>query len=110
MGDTSVRRPVASHFEKGMDFGLIVDQSSFIAEDKDPPVLRNEILELLEVNPEIARFFMQLHPDDLEVVVEDVTAHVERGAGTKTTLNVGHEEEEEEEVGEEREEEVGGGG
>ena len=40
-------------------------------------------------------------------MVESVTAHAEKGAGTKTTLYVGQEEEEEEV--EEEEEDAGGG-
>ena len=30
MGDGSVRRPVASHFDKGVDFGLIIHKSPFM--------------------------------------------------------------------------------
>ena len=88
MGDTTVRRPVASHFEKGVDFGLIVHKSPFMADEKDPLVLSNYIFELLEVNPGVAGFLIQLHPDDVDAVVESVTAHAEKGAGTKTTLYV----------------------
>ena len=54
MGDTTVRRPVASHFENGVDFGLIVHKSLFMADEKDPVVLSNYIFELLEVNPRVA--------------------------------------------------------
>ena len=109
MGDTTVRRHVASLFEKGVDFGLIVHKSPFMADEKDPQVLSNYIFELLEVNPGVARFLIQLHPEDVDAVVDSVTAYAEKGAGTKTTLYVGREEEEavEEEV--EEVEEVGGG-
>ena len=106
MGDTTVRRPVASHFEKGVDFGLIVHKYPFMADEKDPLVLSNYIFELLEVNLGVAGFLIQLHPDDVDAVVESVTAHAEKGEGTKTTLYVGQEEEEEEV---EEVEEVGGG-
>ena len=54
LGDTQVRPPVASPFEKGVDFGLIIHRSPFMADDKDPLVLRNDIFELLEVNPGVA--------------------------------------------------------
>ena len=105
MGDTIVRHPVASHFEKGVDFGLMIHKSPFMADEKDPLVLSNYILELLEVNTGDAGFLIQLHSEDVEAVVESVTAHAEKGVGTKTTLYVGQEEEEEvEEV-----EEVGAG-
>ena len=56
MGDINVRRPVASHFEHGVDFGLIVHKSPFMADKKDPLVLSNYIFELLEVNPGVAGF------------------------------------------------------
>ena len=86
-----------------MDFGLIIHKSPFMADEKDPLVLSNYIFELLEVNPGVARFLIQLHSED--AVVQSVTTHAEKGAGTKTTLYVGQVEEEEvEEV-----EEVGGG-
>ena len=42
-------------------------------------------------------------------MVESATTHAEKGAGTKTTLYVGHEEEEEVEEEVEEAEEVGGG-
>ena len=58
MGGTSVRRHVASRLEKGVDFGLIVHKSPFMAEDKDPLVLKNYIFEFLEVNPEVAGFLI----------------------------------------------------
>ena len=108
MGDTTVRRPVASHFEKGVDFGLILHKSPFMADEKDLLVLSNYIFQLLEVNPGVGGLLIQLHPEDVVAVVEDVTAHAEKGAGTKRTLYVGQEEEEEvsEEVVEV--EEVGG--
>ena len=69
-------------------------------------VLSNYILELLEVNSGFAGFLIQLHWEDVDAVVECVTAHAKKGAGTKTTLYVGEEKEEdvEEEV-----EAVGGG-
>ena len=95
MGDINVRRPVASRFERGVDFGLFVHKSPFMADKKDPLVLSNYIFELLEVNPAVAGFLIQLHPEDVDAVVESVTAHAEKGAGTKTTLYVGQEEEEE---------------
>ena len=73
------------------------------------PVPGNYIFELLEVNPGVAGFLIQLHSDDVGAVVESVTAHAEKGAGTKTTLYVGQEEEEEAEEEVEEVEEVGGG-
>ena len=48
MGDIKVRRPVASHFEHGEDFGLIVHKSPFTADEKHPLVLRDDMFELLE--------------------------------------------------------------
>ena len=108
MGDANVRRPVATRFEHGLDFGLLVHKSPFMADKRDPLVLSNYIFELLEVNPGVAGFLIQLHPDDVDAVVESVTAHAEKGAGTKTTLYVGQEEEEEEV--EEEEEDAGGVG
>ena len=68
-----------------------------MADKRDPLVLSNYIFELLEVNPGIAGFFIQLHSEDVDAVLESVTAHAEKGVGTKTTLCVGQEEEEEEE-------------
>ena len=56
MGDTQVRRPVASHFDKVVDFGLIIHHTPFMVEEKDPLVLSNCIFELLEVNPGVAGF------------------------------------------------------
>ena len=109
MVDANVRRPVATRFEHGVDFGLLVHKSPFMADDRDPLVLSNYIFELLEVNPGVAGFLIQLHPDDVDAVVESVTDHAEKGAGTKTTLYVGQEEEEVEEV-EEEEEDAGGVG
>ena len=47
MDDTNVTRPVASHFEKGVDFGLIIHKSPFMADEKDRVVLSNYIFELL---------------------------------------------------------------
>ena len=95
MGEINVRRPVASHFEHGVNLGLIVHKSPFMADEKDPLVLSNYIFDLLEVNPGVAGFLIRLHPEDVDAVVESVTAHAEKGAGTKTTLYVGQEEEEE---------------
>ena len=69
-----------------------------------PLVISNYIFELLEVNPGVAGFLIQLHPEDVDAVVESVTTHAEKRAGTKTTLYVGQKEEEE--VEEEMEEEV----
>ena len=87
----------------------MVHKSPFMADKKDPLVLSNYIFELLEVNPGVAGFLIQLHPDDVDAVVESVNAHAEKGAGTKTTLYVGQEEEEEVEEEVEDLEEVGGG-
>ena len=95
MGDSNVRRPVASRFEHGVDFELIVHKSAFIADEKDPLVLSNYIFELLHVNQGVAGFLIQLHPDDVDLMVESVTAHAEEGAWTKSTLDVGQEEKEE---------------
>ena len=89
MGDVNTRRPVASPFEHGVDFELIIHKSPFMADEKDPLVLSKYILELLEANPGVARFLIQLHSEDMEAVVESVTAHAEKRAGTKTTLYVG---------------------
>ena len=108
MGDANVRRPVATRFEHGVDFGLLVHKSPFMADKRDPLVLSNYIFELLEVNRGVAGFLIQLHTEDVDAVVESVTAHAEKGAGTKTTLYVGQEEEEEEV--EEEEEDAGGVG
>ena len=108
MGDANVRRPVATRFEHGVDFGLLVHKSPFMADKRDPLVLSNYIFELLEVNPGVAGFLIQLHTEDVDAVVESVTAHAEKGAGTKTNLYVGQEEEEEEV--EEEEEDAGGVG
>ena len=66
-----------------------------MADEKDPLVLSNYIFELLEVNPGVAGFVIQLHPEDVDAVVEFVTAHAEKGAGTKRTLYVGEQEEDE---------------
>ena len=109
MGDANVRRPVATRFEHGVDFGLLVHKSPFMADKRDPLVLSNYIFELLEVNPGVAGFLIQLHPEDVDAVLESVTAHAEKGAGTKTTLYVGQEEEEEVEEEAEEVEEVGAG-
>ena len=81
-----------------------------MADKKDPMVLSNYIFELLEVNPGVAGFFTQLHPEDVDAVLESVTAHAEKVAGTKTTLYVGHEEAQEVEEEVEEVEEVGNGG
>ena len=95
IGDANVRRPVATRFEHGVDFGLLVHKSPFMADTRDPLVLSNYIFELLEVNPGVAGFLNQLHPEDVDAVLESFTAHAEKGAGTKKTLYVGQEEEEE---------------
>ena len=87
IGDSQVRRPMASHFDKGVDFGLIIHRSPFMVQEKDPLVLNNYIFELLKVNPRVAGFLIQLHAEDVEAVVEFVTAHAEKGVGTKTTLH-----------------------
>ena len=108
MGDTQVQRPVASPFQKGVDFGLIIHRSPFMADDKDPLVLSNYIFELREVNPGVAGFLIQLHPEDVEAVVESASAHAEKAAG-KTTLYLGNEEEDDVEEEAEPVEEVGGG-
>ena len=108
MGDTTVRRPVASHFERGVDFGLIIHKLPFMADEKDPLVLSSYIFELLEVNLGVAGFLIQLHSEDVDAVVESVTAHAEKGAGTTTTLYVGKEQEEDVEEEGEEVEEVGG--
>ena len=110
MGDANVRRPVATRFEHGVDFGLLVHKSPFMADKRDPLVLSNYIFQFLEVNPGVAGFLIQLHTEDVDAVLESVTAHAEKGAGTKTTLYVGQEKEEEEEEEVEEVEEVGAGG
>ena len=51
-------------------------------------VRSNYIFELLEANPRVAGFLIHLHLEDVEAVVESVTAHAEKGAGTKTTMYV----------------------
>ena len=86
MGDANVRRLVATRFEHGVDFGLLVHKSPFMADKRAPLVLSNYIFELLEVNPGVAGFLIQLHPEDVDAVLESVTAHAEKGAGTKTTI------------------------
>ena len=58
VSDVNVRRPVATRFEHGVDFGLIVHKSPFMADAKDPLVLSNYIFELLEVNPGVAGFLI----------------------------------------------------
>ena len=60
---------MASHFKKGVDFGLIIPKSPFMADEKDPPVLSNYIFELLEVNVGATGFLIQLHSDDVSAVV-----------------------------------------
>ena len=109
MGDVNVRPPVATRIEHGVGFGLIVHKSPFMADEKDPLVLRNYIYELLEVNPGVAGCLIELHSEDVDAVLESVTAHAEKGAGTKTTLYVGREEEEEVEGEVEEVMEVGAG-
>ena len=95
MGDANVRRPVATRFERGEDFGLVVHKSPFMPHQRDPLVLSNYIFQLLQVFPGVAGFLIQLHPEDVDAVLESVTAHAEKGAGTKTTPYVGQEEAEE---------------
>ena len=80
-----------------------------MAEEKNPVVLSNYIFELLKVNPGVAGFLIQLHPEDVDAVWESVTAHAEKGAGTKTALYVGQEEAEEVEEEVEEVKEVGAG-
>ena len=109
MGDTQVRHPVACHSEKGVDFGRIIHKSPSMAELKDPVVLSNYVFQPLEVNPGVAAFWIQLPAEDVEAVVESVTAHAEKGAGTKATLYVGQEEAEDVEEEAEEVEQVGGG-
>ena len=70
---------------------------------------RETPFELLEVNPGVAGFLIQLHPEDVDAVLESVTAHAEKGAGTKSTLYVGQEEAEEVEEEVEEVQEVGAG-
>ena len=101
---------MASRFEHGVDFGLIVHKSPFMTDEKDPLALSNYIFELLEINPMVARFLIRLHPEDVDAVVESVNAHAEKGAGTKTTVYVGQEEEEEVEEEVEEVVEVGAAG
>ena len=91
-----------------MDLGLIVHKSPFMADEKDPLVLSTYIFELLEVNPRVAGFLFELHLEHVDAVVESVTAHAEKGAGTKMTLCMGQEEAEEVEEEVEEVEDVGG--
>ena len=49
-----------------MDFRLIVHKFAFMADEKDPLVLSNYIFQLLEVNLGVARFLIELHPDDVD--------------------------------------------
>ena len=100
MGDVNVRCPVATHFEHGVDVGLIVHKSPFMADEKDPLVLNNYIFELLDVSPGVAGFLIQLHREDVDGVLESVTAHAEKGAGTKQPFMSMDQEEEEEVEGE----------
>ena len=95
MGDTQVRRPVVNRFEKGMDFGLIIHTSPFMADSRDPRVPSNYIFELLEVNPGVAGFSIQLHAEDVEGVVESFTALAEQGAGAQEEVEDAEEEMEE---------------
>ena len=88
MGDVNVRCPVATHFEHGVDVGLIVPKSPFMADEKDPLVLNNYIFELLDVSSGVAGFLIQVHREDVHAVLESVTVHAEKGAGRKTTLYV----------------------
>ena len=100
MGDANVRRPVATRFEHGVDFGLLGHKSPFMADKRDPLVLSNYIFELLEVNPGVAGFLIQLHTEDVDAVVDAVVDSVTARA----------EKEEEEEEVEEEEEDAGGVG
>ena len=77
MGDSTVRRPVATPFDKGVDFGLIVHKNPLMADDKDPLGRNNYIFELLELNPGVAGFVIRLHPENVEAVVESVTAQAQ---------------------------------
>ena len=87
----------------------VFTKSPFIADKRDPLVLSNYIFGLVEVNPGVAGFLIQLHPEDADAVLESLSAHAEKGAGTKTTLYVGQEEEEEVEKEVEEVEEVQAG-
>ena len=104
MGDANVSRPVATRFEHGVEFGLLVHKSPFMAETRYPLVPSKYILELLDVNPGVTGFLKQLHPEDMDAVFVSVTAHAEKGAGTKTLYGSQEEEEEVEEEMEEVEE------
>ena len=85
---TTVRRPMASHFEKGVDFGLVIHKSPYMADEKDHLVLSSYIFEFLEVNPGVAGFLIQLHSDDVDAVVESprgallVRTRPQRGGGS----------------------------
>ena len=81
MGDTSVRRPVASHFEKGVDFRLIIHKSPFMADQKDSLVLSNYVFKLLVANHGVAGFLIRLHWEDVDAVVESVTPPCQGGCG-----------------------------
>ena len=63
-----------------------LDKSPFMADERDPLVLSDYIFELLEVNPGVAGFLIQLHLEDVDAVLESVTADAKRGAVTKKTL------------------------
>ena len=54
MGDANVMRPVATRFEHGVDFGLLVHKSPFMANKSDPLVLGNYIFELLSKTPRMS--------------------------------------------------------
>ena len=100
---------MATPFEHGVDFGLIVHKSPFMADEKNPLVLSDYIFMMLEVDPGVAGFLIQLHPEDVDVVMKTVTAHAEKGAATKTTLYGGREEAEEVEQGVDEVEELRAG-
>ena len=58
MGHNTLRRPVASRFEKSVDFGLMIHRSPFMADEKHPLVLSNYIFELVEVNRGVVGFLI----------------------------------------------------
>ena len=73
MGDANVRRPVVTRFEHGVDFGLLVHKSPFMADKRDPLVLSHYIFELLEVNPlrrhKLPSPHLALWPTEVHVVM-----------------------------------------
>ena len=74
MGDSQVRCPVANHF----------DPLHGLRER-----LHGSIFQLLQVNLGDAGFLIYLHLEEVEAVMESVTARTKKGAGRKTTLYVG---------------------